>query len=221
MKNYIDLESKYSPNSLPSFVFPNSQVKASVMSYAAGTNKKPLLLYGPNGTGKSKLTHLIPNEIEKGQANIHTVKAVDINNAEGIKLLEQVKLNSASCIGVGLFGNSVMNYCVIEEYEIDLSTKASLKVMLDNKVYNDLTMITSNHYHKIDTGIKSRCKCVYVPPVPPEIFLPFASKIVKSEGIVLLDSILLKLLESVYRKYADNRKYYEILSDFVSEKHNS
>ena len=52
-------------NGITHFVFPNNKVKATVMSYATGKNKKPLLLHGPNGTGKSKLSSLIPNAIEK------------------------------------------------------------------------------------------------------------------------------------------------------------
>ena len=209
---YIDIENKYSPKTLTEFVFPNNKVKKTMMSYATGNRKQPLLLHGKSGTGKSKLAQLLPNAIEKGSADIHIIKAVDINTKEGLNKLIAIKENSAS----GLF-NNVMNYCVIEEYEQKLTTISSLKVLLDSRIYNDLTIFTSNHFRKIDDAVKSRCKCLYVPPALPECFLPFASKIIKAEGVVLADDKLLKILNDVYDKYADNRKYYEELSDFIYE----
>lgn len=83
----------------------------------------------------------------------------------------------------GLFGNDVMNYCVIEEYEQKLTTISSLTVLLDDFKNTDLTMFTSNHIDKVDNAVKSRCKVVYVPPVPPAKFIPLANKILKAEGV--------------------------------------
>lgn len=207
---YIDIENKYAPKTLEDFVFPNDEVKNTVMSYATGKRQQPLLLHGVSGTGKSKLATLIPNAIEKGDANIHKIKAVDINTKDGLDMLTRIKENSAS----GLF-NDVMNYCVIEEYEMKLTTISSLKVLLDERIYNDLTIFTSNHFGKIDNAIISRCKSVLVPPVLPATFLPFASKIIKGENVELQDTVLLGLLEEVYDENMDNRKYYEMLSEFV------
>lgn len=207
---YIDIESKYAPKTLDDFVFPNNEVKSTVLSYATGKRQQPLLLHGVSGTGKSKLATLIPNAIEKSEANIHKIKAADINTKEGLAKLVKVKENSAS----GLF-NDVMSYCVIEEYEMKLNTISSLKVLLDERVYNDLTIFTSNHFRKIDSAIVSRCKNILVPPVLPSIFLPYASKIIKDEEIDIHDKVLLELLEDVYKKHADNRKYYEMLSEFI------
>jgi len=208
---YIDIERKYSPKSLSEFIFPNDEVKATVMSYSTGQRQQPLLLHGPSGTGKSQLAKLIPNAIEKGKADIYKIKAADINNAEGLEKLKNQKLFSLS----GAFGNDVMNYCVIEEYEQKLTTISSLKVLLDDYKDIDLTIFTSNHLDKVDSAIKSRCKVIRVPPVQPARFMPLASKILKAEKVILPDEKLLKLLEETYGQHADNRKYYEVLSDFI------
>lgn len=207
---YIDIESKYSPKTLSDFVFPNDEVEKIIMSYATGKRQQPLLLHGISGTGKSKLATLLPNAIEKKEANIHEINAAAINTKEGLAELIAVKENSAN----GLF-NDVMNYCVIEEYEMKLTTISSLKVLLDKRIYNDLTIFTSNHIDKVDSAIKSRCKVVRVPPVPPAKFMSLASKILKEENVILKDEILLKMLEENYEQHADNRKYYEVLSELI------
>lgn len=208
---YIDIEKKYAPQSITDFVFANDEVELMVKSYITGNNKRPLLMYGRSGTGKSALAQLIPNAIEGEDAAIYKIKAAEINNAEGLKKLENQKVFSMN----GLFGNKVMNYCVIEEYEKKLATIDSLKVLLDDYKNMDLTIFTSNHIQKVDSAIKSRCKTINIPPAPPIKFLPLASKILKSERINLAEDVLLSMLEDTYRKYADNRKYYEELSDFI------
>ena len=213
MYAYIDTEIKYSPKTLADFVFPTNEVEDTVMTYATGKRLEPLLLHGPSGTGKSKLAMLIPNAIENGKAEVYKIKAAEINNTEGLEKLKNQKMFSVS----GAFGNDVMNYCVIEEYEKKLTTISSLKVLLDDYRNIDLTIFTSNHFNKIDSAILSRCKHVRVPPVPPVKFLLFASKILKAEKVQLCDDVLLKLLEETFNKHADNRKYYQVLSELINK----
>lgn len=208
---YIDTEKKYAPKTISDFVFANDEVELMVKSYITDNNKRPLLMYGRSGTGKSVLARLIPNTIEGKQAEIYKIKAADINNNEGLKKLENQKI---FCMN-DLFGNDRMSYCVIEEYEQKLTTISSLKVLLDNYKNVDLTIFTSNHIQKVDSAIKSRCKTINIPPAPPERFLPLALKILKSERISLTKETLLEMLKATYNQYADNRKYYEALDDLI------
>lgn len=208
---FASTEAKYSPKSISEYVFPNSEVERVVWSYLTGKNRRPLLLYGPSGTGKSALTRLIPNAIENSEARVYVIEASSLNNIEGLEKLRGEKIMSVS----GAFGNNVMNYCVIEEYERKLTTVASLKVLLDAFKEVDLTMITSNHIDKVDTAIRSRCKELLVPPVPPLRFLGLAQKILCAEGVVLSDERVLGILEQTFRASPDNRKYYETLDELI------
>jgi len=61
---YIDSMTKYRPQTLSEFVYPNEETKELVEAYASGEMKSSLILHGASGCGKSLLQELIPNAIE-------------------------------------------------------------------------------------------------------------------------------------------------------------
>jgi transcriptional regulator of aromatic amino acid metabolism len=81
---FIDTAKKYSPQSLNEFIFPTAHAKAVVEAHASGHVENPLILHGPNGTGKSLLQRLIPNAIEKREASLQMVKCADLKSANDI-----------------------------------------------------------------------------------------------------------------------------------------
>lgn len=208
---FTSTEKTYAPQTIDAFVFPNDEVERAVRSYLTGKNRRPLILYGPSGTGKSALATLIPNAIENAEARVYRILASSLNNAAGIEKLENEKQFSVT----GRFGNDVMNYCVIEEYETKLTTISALKFLMDRYKECDLTIFTSNHFDKVDDAIKSRCKSLLVPPVPPDKFLPFAMQILAAENIKVPNEAIIALLRGTYRRHGDNRKYYEALDELI------
>lgn len=208
---FVSTEERYAPRTIDEYVFPNDEVEQVVRSYVTGLNRRPLILHGPSGTGKSALAKLVPNAIEGRDAEIYRIAASTLDTEKGLDRLKNQKLFSLS----GQFGNAVMNYCVIEEYERKLYKVSKLKLLLDDYQNCDLTIFTSNHYDKIDSAIRSRCRSLRVPAAPPERFLPLAMKILEGEKVVTPESAVLSLLNEKYRRHGDNRKYYEGLDELI------
>jgi DNA polymerase III delta prime subunit len=108
------------------------------------------------------------------------------------------------------------NYVIIEEF---LMTKTAMsdamKIELDETLGTDLTILSTNRLEEVDGGIQSRCVPLHVPPCTPQIFLPYAKKILDSVSVEYDDNVLLNGLSVVFKTYADNRKYYQWLDKVV------
>jgi replication-associated recombination protein RarA len=58
--------SKYAPKKLDDVVFADFAVEQEIQRYVAREDMRPLILYGPNGTGKTTIAKLIPQEFTSG-----------------------------------------------------------------------------------------------------------------------------------------------------------
>jgi DNA polymerase III delta prime subunit len=205
----------YSPQSIHEIVYPNNEVKETVFAYASGELETPLLLHGTSGTGKSLIQRLLPNAIEKKEAHFQKVKCSDLKNASDIHDLygRNKMFNKNFTINDQRF-----NYIIIEEF---LMTKAAMsdamKIELDETLGTDLTILSTNRLDEVDIGIKSRCEVLHVPPCSPQIFLPYAKKILDAVAVDYDDDALLNGLSVVYKTFADNRKYYQWLDGVIRD----
>jgi DNA polymerase III delta prime subunit len=205
----------YSPQTIHEIVYPNNEVKEMVFAYASGIPEAPLLLYGTSGTGKSLIQRLLPNAIEKKEAQFHKVRSSDLKNASDIHDLygRNKMFNKNFSINDQKF-----NYIIIEEF---LMTKAAMsdamKIELDETLGTDLTILSTNRLDEVDVGIQSRCEPLHVPPCTPQIFLPYAKKILDSVSVEYDDDTLLDGLNTVYKISQDNRKYYQWLDRVIRE----
>ena len=203
----------YSPQSIHEIVYPNNEVKEMVFAYASGIPQTPLLLHGTSGTGKSLIQRLLPNAIENKEAQFQKVRCSDLKNASDIHDLygRNKMLNKNFSVNDQRF-----NYIIIEEF---LMTKAALsdamKIELDDTLGTDLTILSTNRFDEVDVGIQSRCVPLHVPPCTPQIFLPYAKKILDSVSVEYDDDVLFDRLNKVYKISQDNRKYYQWLDRVI------
>jgi DNA polymerase III delta prime subunit len=203
----------YSPKSIHEIIYPNSEVKEMVFAYASGKLEAPLLLYGTSGTGKSLIQRLLPNAIEKKELDLEKVKSSNLKNASDIHdLYGRNKIFNKNF----RVNDQKFNYVIIEEF---LMTKTAMsdamKIELDETLGTDLTILSTNHLEEVDVGIKSRCEVVQVPPCSPQLFLPYAKKILNSLTVTYDENMLFAGLTQVYKAYADNRKYYQWLDRVI------
>lgn len=211
MGKIVNTDIKYRPKTLQEYVFPNDEVRAVAMSYASGNQPKPLLLYGPFGTGKSLLADLIPKAIEK-EKSLHINRLMSFNLNSSKEICEIYESNKNFDL---IFNQQKYNYFIVEEVNSLVRGADAFRIIMDKYKGIDLSILTSNEIHKVDGGIKSRCKCLYVPPCEPKMFLPRALHIVNSEGYHIDGQELLSMLEAVYSVEKDNRRYYEKLDELL------
>ena len=203
----------YSPTTLAEFVFPNDEVRELVMAYASGELEKPLLLHGASGTGKTALQKLLPNAIEQKQAQINNVKCADLKTASDIHDLYGRNKHFNRNFQVN---DQRYNYIIIEEF---MMTKSSLvdamKVELDATLGTDMTILSTNRFDLVDSGIISRCEVLHVPSCTPMLFLPHAKKILDDVGVDVDQQMLFERLDVIYKLHGDNRKYYSALDHMI------
>ena len=219
-KNYgkfIDTERKYSPAFIGDLIFPNAQVKSVITAYASGEVRRPLILCGRNGTGKSLIAKLLPKAIEgMEEVQVTHVKAHKLNSDSEVD-----ELFSRNKMFDSLFtvNGQRFTYNVIEEMNSCIKGRNAFRIALDKYMGTDLTIITTNEIAQIDKGIRSRCEVLEVPACTPIIFFPHAKSIMENEGIEIEDSALLAALEASYEIAPDNRGYYKVLDSLFRDFH--
>ena len=206
MGKIVDTESKYRPRSLNEFVFPNKHVEEFAKAYGSGEITRPLILSGTNGTGKSLLSELIPQQIEGFEPQINRVRSCDLNSSK--EIYSQFTRNKQFD---KLFtpNNQRYSYNVIEEVNFDTKARDAFRVVLDDYRGIDMTIMSTKAIGKIDIGVRSRCETLHVPPCEPQVFFPRAKAIIEAEGYSIDDDALMAALEAIYEIKPDNREYYK------------
>lgn len=206
---FVDTHEKYTPQSLDDFVFSNEETRELATAYASGHLKKPLILHGVSGGGKSLLQKLIPNAIEGREASIKKVRCADLKTADDIHDLYGRNKHFNRTFK---WDGQRFNYIIIEEFSLtNKKLIDALKIELDETLGTDLTIISTNRFDEIDDALVSRSEVLEIHPCEPHVFFPHAKKMFELEGVEMDDAHLLRCLEVSQLKKADNRKYYSAI----------
>lgn len=212
MGKIVDTELKYRPQTLSDFVYPNKEVREVAAAYGSGAMTRPLILSGSNGTGKSLLAELIPQQIEGFEPIVSRFRSCDLNSSKEVysQFSRDKQFDRLFTVN-----NQRFNYNVIEEVNFDPKAKDAFRVVLDDFRGIDLTIMTTNEIAKIDVGVRSRCEVLHVPPCEPHVFFPRAKAIIEAEGYNVDDDTLMDALDAVYDVKADNRLYYQKIDELL------
>ena len=196
---------KYAPQKLADVVFSEPFAELQIQQYVNGLTLKPLLLYGPYGTGKSTIAKLLPFAI------VSDFQAPDCKWIVGdcrkdfaakISTIE----NFASYQGLNSAGLRVI---VVDEVDnMDGSLQRSLKGHVDRFSSYKLFIFTTNNLKKVDAGIRSRFERVHIGKAAPAAWMPRMRKILKAEGVPVPPSPNLAAIAA-----ASNGDCRELLSD--------
>jgi replication-associated recombination protein RarA len=205
----VNTEKKYSPKSLDEFIFPNEEARELVTAFSSGEMERPLILYGSSGSGKSLLQRLIPQAIERKETQVNKVICSDLKLPRDIHdLYGRNKHFNRNFT----FDGQRFNYFIIEEFLItNKKIVDTLKIELEDTLGTDLTIISTNRFEEIDSGIVSRCESLKLMPCDPSTFFLHAKKMFDFEGIELDDKLLKNCLSATYTLHKDNRKYYSAI----------
>jgi DNA polymerase III delta prime subunit len=207
----LAFEQRYRPRTLEEVVLPDDHVARKLQSYVAGQTRRPLLLYGPYGTGKSTIADLLPHAMvaDFQEGDRLRIKADGRKNvAERIAAIERFAPYVA-------FNAVCLRVVVVDEADnLTKEIQRSLKAHVDHYMRSALFIFTTNRFQELDEGLRSRSTCLYIGPARAERWLPRMKKILRREGGAVPPDV--RLLALAQAAKGDVRKLLEDLQDLAS-----
>lgn len=204
----------YAVNGLADMVWPTQGIKEIIEDYTDGIIGGHLLMHGPFGTGKTEFAKQIPFALTndpKVEADTLFINASD--KTAKSELLPKIH-NFSKTIS---FCEANVRFLILDEADrLDPRAQDALKGIIDEYGAFVRFMFTTNHFEKIDGGIKSRCHCMEIGEYSPKQWLPRARAILDNENIAISNDDLLDLIG---QGDGSGRKIMQTLERYVARHH--
>lgn len=182
--------------------------------YARGLIGGNLLLYGDYGTGKSIAAEIIARTIlSSSQIIIPTLHVIEAQHWSAKSAGEILGAWNAQRI------DTDAPVTIINEVDQLKGTQLELRALYDEYPWGRF-ILTTNHLHLIDAGLRSRCREEEIRMPSPATWLPRAQAILQQNGIYKPAPIVLRLLEAANRSVRDYGMAWKRSSPSTSCKHN-
>jgi replication-associated recombination protein RarA len=210
----MSVEKKYAPTTLDDVVFCDAATEMRVKAYASGGMSGHVILYGPNGTGKTTVANLLPICISGSQAMIESKNMAALLSMADLKDY----LKKSATVAQKFYESKY--YLVYDEADAYRGNMAKFWTAVDS-CGDDLMMIfTTNNPLAIPASIRSRADEIGFPALAPQQFLDRAQRILIAEGVDLPSRDVLFYLSQT-NGVNDLRKFCRKLDELIFLKRNS
>lgn len=176
----MKFDQKHRPKNLDEVIFASMDVKLVLEEYATNQRDKHLLLYGPQGTGKSVSARLVMQErlgalAEDGLAELFYAKSYQTQHETFDPLLMQWSFQLSMGARTGC--------TVIDELDhFSLAMQHKLRAFTE-KHESGLLIATTNNLHLLDGPLKDRFRPVLVDYPSVEQWVPRVVSVLNAEGM--------------------------------------
>jgi replication-associated recombination protein RarA len=204
----MNVAEKYAPTSLNDIVMPNVATENRINGYASSGLNGHIILWGPNGTGKSTVAHLLPTAIARDNALIESRSLEELLGMRDLKgyLKQAAHLAQLTC--------SSKYFLVYDEADAVKGNFARFWTAVDDCGSDVMMIFTTNNPMAIPASIRSRSDEIAFPALTPQQFLPRAQFILQSEGVALPNAQVLHYLTQIQHT-PDIRKYCRRLDELI------
>jgi replication-associated recombination protein RarA len=204
----MNVAEKYAPTSLNDVVIPNVATQNRLNGYASSGLNGHIILWGPNGTGKSTVAHLLPKAISGDDA------LVESKNLEQLLAMKDLKGYLKQTAHVAKVMNDSKYFLVYDESDAVKGNFARFWTAVDYCGSDVMMIFTTNNPMSIPASIRSRSDEIALPALTPQQFLPRAQFILQSEGVQLPNAQVLHYLMQIQHT-PDARKYCRRLDEII------
>ena len=200
-------EIKYAPKNLGEIIYPNDAVRTRIQAYTSGQLEGNILLWGPNGTGKTTVADLIPSYISGTNAHVEPLSFDDILKKPDLQLYIANSCSVASWSGSKYF-------MVFHEFDNAKANVSKFWTVIEEYADQLMLIITTNEPMNIHKSLRSRCDQIAFPVLTARQVLPRALQILKAEGVNLPDKQVLHYLTQV-EHFGSLREYCRKLDEII------
>ena len=201
-------EYKYAPEELSEVIFASVVTASRVKAYASGALSDSIILWGPNGTGKSTIARLLIKSIGGSYPSIESKSYDELARVDELQFYLKQGVHTARMT------SSNKHFLLLEEFDSETKRMEKFWTAVDACGEGLMVIITTNNPTAIHKSLRSRMTMVELPALAPASVLPRAQYILKAEGVVLPDDQVLHYLATMAVP-SDLRKYMRVLDQII------
>ena len=198
---------KYAPKNLGDVIYPNTAVRTRIQAYMSGQLEGNILLWGPNGTGKTTVADMLPSYISGANVYIEPLSFEDILKKSDLR---SYIANSCSIAG----WQDSKYFMVFHEFDNAKANLSQFWTIIEDYEDQLMLIITSNDPMSIHKSLRSRCDEIHFSALTARQVLPRALKILSTEGVDVSEKQVLHYLTQI-EHFGDLRKYFAKLDEII------